>query len=111
MTTCWARTPRTAQIGAAPIRQRACSTSLSCSSAILRLSPKLGLLTGVLVLPQRQTPLVAKQAAEVDVLSGGKLRLGVGLGWNYVEYDALGEDFKTRAQRVEEQVAVLRKLW
>jgi probable F420-dependent oxidoreductase len=72
---------------------------------------KLGLTTGIVILPQRQTALVAKQAAEVDVLSGGRLRLGVGLGWNYVEYEALGENFKDRGHRIEEQVAVLRKLW
>jgi probable F420-dependent oxidoreductase len=72
---------------------------------------RLQLTTGIIILPQRQTALVAKQAAEVDVLSGGRLRLGVGLGWNYVEYEALGEDFKTRGRRIEEQVAVLRKLW
>jgi probable F420-dependent oxidoreductase len=71
----------------------------------------LGLTTGVIILPQRQTVLVAKQAAEVDILSGGRLRLGVGTGWNYVEYDALGEDFHNRGRRQEEQVAVLRKLW
>jgi len=69
------------------------------------------LVTGVLVLPQRQTALVAKQAAEVDVLSGGRLRLGVGVGWNRVEYDALGEDFTNRGVRSEEQVDVLRALW
>ena len=72
---------------------------------------RLQLTTGIVILPQRQTALVAKQAAEVDVLSGGRLRLGVGLGWNYVEYEALGKDFKTRGRRVEEQVAILRKLW
>jgi probable F420-dependent oxidoreductase len=72
---------------------------------------RLQLTTGIIILPQRQTALVAKQAAEVDVLSKGRLRLGVGLGWNYVEYDALGEDFKTRGKRVEEQVAVMRRLW
>src|SRR5205814_928683 len=71
----------------------------------------LELVTGILILPQRQTALVAKQTAEVDVLSGGRLRLGIGIGWNYVEYDALGEDFHTRGRRVEEQVEVLRKLW
>jgi probable F420-dependent oxidoreductase len=65
----------------------------------------------VLVLPQRQTALVAKQAAEVDVLSGGRLRLGIGVGWNRVEYDALGESFATRGARSEEQIAVLRALW
>ena len=72
---------------------------------------RLHLTTGVVILPYRQTALVAKQAAEIDVLSGGRLRLGVGLGWNYVEYDALGEDFKTRGHRIEEQVTILRKLW
>lgn len=69
------------------------------------------LVTGVLVLPQRQTALVAKQAAEVDVLSKGRLRLGVGVGWNDVEYEALGQDFTTRGRRAEEQVEVLRALW
>ncbi len=67
--------------------------------------------SGVLILPQRQTALVAKQAAEVAVLSGGRLVLGVGVGWNNVEYEALGEDFGTRGRRVEEQVALLRELW
>ncbi len=71
----------------------------------------LELVTGVLVLPQRQTTLVAKQAAEVDVLSGGRMRLGVGVGWNDVEYDALGESFHNRGARSEEQVDVLRALW
>jgi probable F420-dependent oxidoreductase len=72
---------------------------------------RLQLTTGILILPQRQTALVAKQAAEIDVLSGGRLRLGVGLGWNHVEYEALGQDFNTRGRRIEEQVNVLRKLW
>jgi len=67
--------------------------------------------TGILILPQRQTALVAKQAATLDVLSAGRLRLGVGLGWNRVEYTALGEDFHNRGRRIEEQVAVLRELW
>ncbi|MFF4505951.1 LLM class F420-dependent oxidoreductase [Streptomyces sp. NPDC001401] len=71
----------------------------------------LELVTGVLVLPQRQTALVAKQAAEVDVLSGGRLRLGVGIGWNRVEYDALGATFTDRGARSAEQVEVLRALW
>lgn len=71
----------------------------------------LELVTGVLVLPQRQTALVAKQAAEVDVLSGGRLRLGVGIGWNQVEYQALGVPFKQRGALLEEQVEVLRALW
>jgi probable F420-dependent oxidoreductase len=69
------------------------------------------LVSGVLILPQRQTALVAKQAAEVDVLSGGRLRLGVGIGWNSVEYEGLNEAFATRAARIEEQVDVLRALW
>ncbi|HZT09194.1 MAG TPA: LLM class F420-dependent oxidoreductase [Chloroflexota bacterium] len=72
---------------------------------------RIGLVTGIVILPQRQTVLVAKQAATVDVLSGGRLRLGVGLGWNAVEYEALGENFKNRGQRIEEQIAVLRALW
>jgi probable F420-dependent oxidoreductase len=67
--------------------------------------------TGILILPQRQTALVAKQAAEVDVLSGGRLKLGVGLGWNDVEYEALNEDFHNRGRRIEEQVQLLRRLW
>lgn len=71
----------------------------------------LELVTGIVILPQRQTVLVAKQAAEVDLLSGGRLRLGVGLGWNAVEYEALGEDFSTRGRRCEEQVDLMRKLW
>ena len=69
------------------------------------------LVTEVLILPQRQTALVAKQAAEIDILSGGRLRLGVGLGWNRVEYEALAEEFGNRGRRVEEQVAILRRLW
>jgi probable F420-dependent oxidoreductase len=75
------------------------------------ITTRLQLTTGILILPQRQTALVAKQAAEIDVLSNGRLRLGIGLGWNHVEYEALGKDFKTRGRRVEEQVEVLRKLW
>jgi probable F420-dependent oxidoreductase len=71
----------------------------------------LELVTGIVILPQRQAVLVAKQAAEVDLLSGGRLRLGVGLGWNAVEYEALGEDFSTRGKRCDEQVELMRKLW
>ncbi len=72
---------------------------------------QLELVTAVIILPQRQTALVAKQAAEVDVLTGGKLRLGIGVGWNPVEYEALGMDFHTRGRVVEEQIEVLRLLW
>jgi probable F420-dependent oxidoreductase len=69
------------------------------------------LTTGIIILPQRQTALVAKQAAAVDVLSGGRLRLGVAVGWNFVEYEALGEEFTIRGKRIEEQIEVLRALW
>jgi probable F420-dependent oxidoreductase len=72
---------------------------------------KLELVTGVIILPQRQSALVAKQAAEVDLLTGGRFRLGIGLGWNAVEYEALGENFRNRGVRSEEQVSVLRRLW
>src|SRR3954470_252443 len=71
----------------------------------------LELVTGIIILPQRQTALVAKQAAEVDLLTLGKFRLGVGLGWNAVEYEALGTDFSTRGRRMGEQVELMRKLW
>lgn len=71
----------------------------------------LELVTAVIILPQRQTALVAKQAAAVDVLSGGRLRLGVGTGWNAVEYEALGENFHNRGVRSEEQIDVMRQLW
>ena len=71
----------------------------------------LELFSGILILPQRQTALVAKQAAEVDVLSSGRLRLGVAVGWNPIEFEAQGEDFSNRGQRIEEQVEVLRALW
>src|SRR6202045_2919815 len=71
----------------------------------------LELVTGVIILPQRQTALVAKQAAEVDLLTAGRFRLGIGLGWNAVEYEALGERFSDRGRRLEEQVGLLRRLW
>ena len=72
---------------------------------------RIGFMTGVIILPQRQTALAAKQAAQVDLLSGGRLRLGIGVGWNDVEYTCLGEDFATRGARVEEQMHILRQLW
>jgi probable F420-dependent oxidoreductase len=67
--------------------------------------------TNIIILPQRQTALVAKQAATLDVLSGGRVRLGVGLGWNEVEYTALNENFHNRGRRIEEQIKVLRAMW
>jgi probable F420-dependent oxidoreductase len=75
------------------------------------LTRRLEFVTGILILPQRQTALVAKQAAQVSLLAGGRLRLGVGIGWNAVEYEALGEDFQVRGKRIEEQVQLLRALW
>jgi|SRR5829696_118312 len=69
------------------------------------------LVTGVIILPQRQTALVAKQAAEVDLLTGGHFRLGIGVGWNAVEYEALGKSFTDRGKREEEQMELLRRLW
>jgi probable F420-dependent oxidoreductase len=72
---------------------------------------RIGFATGILILPQRQTALVARQAADVDLLSGGRLRLGVGVGWNPVEYEALGQDFHTRGARQEEQIGLLRRLF
>ena len=75
------------------------------------LTKTIELVTGVIILPQRQTALVAKQAAALDVLSGGRLRLGIGIGWNPVEYEALGENFSNRGRRSEEQVELLRLLW
>ena len=72
---------------------------------------QLGFITGILILPQRQTALVAKQAATLDILSGGRLRLGVGIGWNKPEYTALGENFHDRGRRIEEQVSLMRQLW
>jgi probable F420-dependent oxidoreductase len=67
--------------------------------------------TGILVVPQRPTALVARQASDVDLLSGGRLRLGLGVGWNYVEYESLGQDFHTRGARQEEQIELLRRLF
>ena len=75
------------------------------------ITKRIRLSSGVLIAPQRQTGLIAKQAAEADLLSGGRLRLGIGVGWNHVEYEALGESWKTRGARQAEQVEVLRHLW
>jgi probable F420-dependent oxidoreductase len=75
------------------------------------IAPGLELVPQVIILPQRQTALLAKQAAEVDVLTGGRLRLGIGIGWNAVEYEGLGMDFHNRGRRFEEQIELLRRLW
>lgn len=79
--------------------------------ALSAITSRVNFFTGVLVLPQRQTVLVAKQAAEVDHLSGGRLRLGVGVGWNEAEYKALGSNFRTRGRRIEQQIDLIRQLW
>lgn len=84
---------------------------LTLFSFMAAVTQKIEFTTGVIILPQRQTALFARQAATLDVLSGGRLRVGVGLGWNAVEYIALGQDFHTRGRRIEEQVEVLRLLW
>ena len=75
------------------------------------ITKRIEFVTGILILPQRQTALVARQAADLDLLSHERFRLGVGIGWNYVEYDALGQDFHSRGKRVDEQVNLLRRLW
>ncbi|MGD8633560.1 MAG: LLM class F420-dependent oxidoreductase [Anaerolineales bacterium] len=80
-------------------------------SALALVTNKLEFATGILVLPQRDAVLVAKQVASLDVLSGGRVRLGVGVGWNAAEFAALGADFSTRGRRIEEQVSVLKELW
>ena len=80
-------------------------------SYIAGVTSRVSLSTGVLILPQRQTALVAKQAAQVDILCGGRLRLGIGVGWNPVEYEALGQDWKTRGRREAEQIELMNRLW
>jgi probable F420-dependent oxidoreductase len=74
-------------------------------------APSLELVTGVIIAPQRQTALLAKQTAEIDILTGGKFRCGLGIGWNDVEYEALGMDFSNRGRRFEEQIELLRRFW
>ncbi len=108
-------------LGANPARPGGWSGSYTHESAFLEpfvlfaymaaATTHLELAPGVIILPQRQTALVAKQAATLDALSGGRLRLGVGLGWNAIEYEALGQDFHTRGRRLEEQVDLMRRLW
>ncbi|PSQ15889.1 LLM class F420-dependent oxidoreductase [Halobacteriales archaeon QS_8_69_26] len=84
---------------------------LTLFSHLAPVTEDLEFVTGVLVLPQRETPLVAKQAAQVDLLSDGRFRLGAGVGWNEPEFEAMGADFSTRGRRIEEQVDLLRELW
>jgi len=108
-------------LGANPEREGGWSGPYTCQdpfqepltlfSYLAGVTSQLAFVTGVIILPQRQTALVAKQAATLDVLSGGRLRLGVGLGWNEVEYTSLNENFHNRGKRFEEQVEVLRALW
>jgi probable F420-dependent oxidoreductase len=78
---------------------------------VAAITKKIELATAILILPQRPTALVAKQAAELDMLSGGRLRLGVGIGWNEMEFDVLEQNFRNRANRMVEQIAVMRALW
>ena len=105
-TTSWAPTRSVhAAVATAPTTSTPRFTSRSCSSASSPAITALELVTGIIILPQRQTALVAKQAAEVDLLTGGRFRLGVGLGWNAVEYEALGKEFSDRGRRSEEQIA------
>jgi probable F420-dependent oxidoreductase len=85
--------------------------ALTLMAYLAAITTRITLATGILILPQRQTALVAKQAAQLDVLSGGRLRLGVGVGWNAVEFEALNERFENRGRRAAEQVEVLRLLW
>ena len=85
--------------------------SFTLMGYLAAITERIGLTSGILILPQRATALVAKQAAAVDVLSGGRLRLGIGVGWNHVEYEALNRNFRDRGRRSEEQIALLRALW
>ncbi len=85
--------------------------ALTLMAYLAAVTSRLTLATGILILPQRQTALVAKQAAQIDVLSGGRLRLGIGVGWNAVEFEALNETFENRGRRSAEQIEVLRALW
>jgi probable F420-dependent oxidoreductase len=85
--------------------------ALTLMAYLAAVTQRITLATGILILPQRQTALVAKQAAQLDVLSGGRLRLGIGVGWNAVEFEALNETFENRGRRSAEQIEVMRKLW
>jgi probable F420-dependent oxidoreductase len=105
------RAPKGPPMAALYTRDKPFHEVFTLAAYLAGLTKSIVLSPAVLVLPQRQTAVVAKQAAEVDVLSGGRFRLGIGIGWSEAEYDAVGESFRTRGRRVEEQVAVLRQLW
>ncbi|MEO7370383.1 MAG: LLM class F420-dependent oxidoreductase [Ilumatobacteraceae bacterium] len=108
-------------VGGHPDRQRPgeklhtydvpCHEPLVFLSFVGAVTTRLELATSIVISTQRQTVLLAKQAAELDLLTGGRLRLGVGIGRNWMEYEALEQDFSNRGRRLEEQVAVLRQLW
>ena len=85
--------------------------SLSLFAYLSGLTEKIIFATGIMVLPKRQTLMVARQAAETDILSGGRLRLGVGVGWRQQEFESLGVDFHTRGRLIEEQIILLKELW
>jgi probable F420-dependent oxidoreductase len=102
---------RDPQLGGPYTEQHPFSDPLTIFSYLAGITERIMLMSGVLILPQRQTPLVARQAADIDLLSGGRLILGIGLGWNYVECAALGVDFKTRGARCSEQIELLKRLW
>ncbi len=82
-----------------------------CFAYMAAVTERIEFITGILIAPQRQTVLIAKQAATLDFLSGGRLRLGIGVGWNDIEYEALGADFSVRGKRSEEQIELMRRLW
>ena len=113
MTMCWAPIPIVkAGKPAGHTPTKICFTNpFTLFAWMAALTERIGFMTGVLILPQRQTALVAKQAAQVDLLSSGRFRMGIGVGWNAVEYNSLNFDFATRGARVEEQIAILRQLW
>lgn len=91
--------------------QHAFLEPLMCFAYMAAVTERVEFISGILISPQRQTVLIAKQAATLDFLSGGRLRLGIGIGWNTIEYEALGADFSVRGKRSEEQIELLRRLW
>jgi len=105
------RTGKGQRIHVSMLRAGSALQSVRIGEYLAALTSRIELVTAVIILPQRQTALLAKQAAQVDVLSGGRLRLGIGIGWNDVEYEALNENFHDRGKRSEEQVELLRALW